>query len=252
MLTTDLHSQWKEEYYAPFSGWDFSHLDGRWKSDFPPWDYRGTVVKLVKQSKALLDIGTGGGEFLASLSPLPAHTRATEGWQPNVAVARAKLEPLGVKVMETDETDILPFDDGEFDTVLNTHASFKETEVFRVLKPGGTYLTQQVGGLNLQDFAQAFETDVSSNFKKLTYDYWRQAIQNAGFQIIIDEEWRGPMEFMDVGAIAYYIKAVPWTAPGFDIDKNMRHLDELQRQLDAGEKLAFTQIRFLFQAQKPC
>jgi len=34
-------------------------------------------------------MGTGGGEFLASLAPLPMHTSATEAYPPNVEIARA-------------------------------------------------------------------------------------------------------------------------------------------------------------------
>ena len=247
-----LHSQWKKEYEAPFSGWDFSYLNGRLIFEYPPWDYAGQAKQLVNQSEALLDMDTGGGEFLASLAPLPAHTRATESWKPNISVARVKLEPLGVKVMETDDTLNLPFSDGEFDTVINRHGSFKATEVFRVLKPGGTFLTQQVAGNNLQDFAGEFETGIPIPFLKETLDYWKQEIQDAGFELIMAEEWQGNQEFKDVGAIAYYIKAIPWTAPGFDIEKNMKDLDKLQHKLDNGERLIFTQGRFLFHAQKPC
>ncbi len=30
---------WKREEQYPFSGWDFSHLDGRMLEDQPPWSY---------------------------------------------------------------------------------------------------------------------------------------------------------------------------------------------------------------------
>jgi SAM-dependent methyltransferase len=248
----DLHAQWKKEYEAPFSGWDFSYLKGRWSLESPPWNYEEMVSQLTKKTTALLDIDTGGGEFLASLTPLPTHTRATEGWKPNVSVARAKLEPLGVKVIETHESDMcLPFGDAEFDLVINRHGSFKPAEIFRILKPGGIFLTQQVAGNNLRDFAEAFDTGIPLPFLKETFEYYKQEFQSAGFKLIKTEEWRGKQEFFDVGAIAYYVKAIPWTAPGFDIEKNMKDLDKLQHKLDDGERLIFTQGRFLFQAQKP-
>ena len=246
----DLHSLWKKEYETPFSGWDFSYLEDRLIFEYPPWDYGKLAKQLIKKSKALLDIGTGGGEFLASLAPLPVHTCATEAWKPNVAIAKAKLEPMGVKVMEIDEKGRLPFSDGEFDTIIDRHAYFTPAEIFRVLRPGGTFLTQQVGGSNLQDFAEAFDTNTP--YKHLTFNYWKQEIKDAGFGTIKAEEWRGKQEFKDIGAIVYYIKATPWQAPGFDINKNMPQLDELQHKLDAGEKLIYTQIRFLYQAEKPC
>lgn len=245
----DLHHQWKKEYETPFSGWDFSDLNGRWVDENPPWDYKKIARQLVEKSRALLDMGTGGGEILASLAPLPEHTIATEGWASNVPVATARLEPLGAKMLEFDESNQLPFRDREFDTVLNRHSAFNPTEVFRILKSGGTFLTQQVGGNNLQDFAEAFDT--KPQYQVSTLAAMKRELQNADFVIKQAEEWYGKMKFFDVGAIVYFIKAIPWTVPGFSIDKNTHHLEKLHRKLESGEKLVFTQIRFLFQAEKP-
>ena len=248
----ELHSKWKKEYEAPFSGWDFSHLKNRLIDENPPWDYREMAAELVRKSTAVLDMGTGGGEFLSSFTPLPEYTVAIEGWHPNVAVAKSRLEPLGARVLEADGMKHLPFENEEFDLVLNRHSDFTAEEVFRVLKPVGTFLTQQVGGNNLQDFAEAFEIDTPLPFLKETFDYWKQEIQEAGFKLIKAEEWRGKMEFMDVGAIVYFIKAIPWTVPDFNFEKHFHHLEKLQHRLDGGERLVYTQVRYLFQAEKPC
>lgn len=40
-------------------------------------------------------MGTGGGEFLAGLQPLPPHTCATEGYPPNIPIAQQRLKRLG-------------------------------------------------------------------------------------------------------------------------------------------------------------
>ena len=65
----------------------------------PFWGYRGMVQKRMKGIDSMLDMGTGGGEFLASLKDLPAKTYATESYVPNILIATARLEPLGVKVV---------------------------------------------------------------------------------------------------------------------------------------------------------
>ena len=248
-IADDLYSQWKKEYEAPFSGWDFSHLDNRLIAENPPWDYREMAKELMGQSKALLDMGTGGGELLASLAPFPDHTIATESWAPNVPVARAKLESMGVQVVEVKDEDDTPFKDGEFDTVLNRHSDFNAAEIFRILKNGGTFLTQQVGGNNLQDLAEEFNATLP--YEELTYDYWQREIRDADLVLKQAKEWQGEMEFMDVGAIIYFIKAIPWQVPGFDIDRDIHYLEKLHQKLEKGERLVFTQVRFLFQAQKP-
>ncbi|TDC76560.1 class I SAM-dependent methyltransferase [Streptomyces hainanensis] len=99
----------------------------------------------VAAADRLLDVDTGGGELLASLGPLPRHSWATEGWPPNVAVARERLEPLGVTVLPTPGSEALPLPDASVDVVLNRHGRLAAREVARVLRPGGVLLTQQVG-----------------------------------------------------------------------------------------------------------
>src|SRR5687768_7435342 len=88
------------EFNRPSTGWNFSYLKGRMeeKLNLLPWDYEATVRSKLLGAKGLLDMGTGSGEFLASLSPLPQDTCATESWAPNIAIARQRLGPLGVTV----------------------------------------------------------------------------------------------------------------------------------------------------------
>jgi tRNA G46 methylase TrmB len=84
---------------AAFSGWDFSYLRGRMVEGGTPWRYADRVRARLMGLPALLDLGTGGGEFLATLAPLPPSTVATEGYPPNVDVARKRLALLGVEVV---------------------------------------------------------------------------------------------------------------------------------------------------------
>ena len=70
MKENELIQTWKaEEEIAHIHGWDFSHIDGRYMegTDFP-WDYRQVIREYLKPKKKLLDIDTGGGEFLLSLN----------------------------------------------------------------------------------------------------------------------------------------------------------------------------------------
>ncbi len=44
-------------------GWDFSYLHGRSTEEEVTWNYRGIVQEAMAKVGALLDMGTGGGEF---------------------------------------------------------------------------------------------------------------------------------------------------------------------------------------------
>ena len=74
---------WFEEEVKSLEGCDFSHLTGRWKSDPLPWDYGAIIKHYHHSSNKLLDLGTGGGEFLLTLAHLDDCTFVTEGYPPN-------------------------------------------------------------------------------------------------------------------------------------------------------------------------
>lgn len=99
-----LVSRWKaEEAIAHIHGWDFSHIHGRYtEQDDPPWDYRTVVQEFLCPERNLLDIDTGGGEFLLSLGHPCENTAATENYPPNVTLCREVLAPLGIDFRPSD------------------------------------------------------------------------------------------------------------------------------------------------------
>ena len=100
-------------------------------------------------------MGTGDGGMLAGLGPPPPLIGAYEEWLPTVDTAVATLRPLGVHVVvalgSDDNTTVertrpgLPFAHEAFEIVLNRHEAFDAIEVRRIARPGGTFVTQQVG-----------------------------------------------------------------------------------------------------------
>jgi len=52
-----------------FSGWDFSYISdtGRVRSSLLSWSYASLVIPHMQEATSMLDMGTGGGEFLAKL-----------------------------------------------------------------------------------------------------------------------------------------------------------------------------------------
>ncbi len=74
-MKNKLYEFWKQEEAHAFGGWDFSYLDGRWEDGKLPWGYKKMVLSYLKPSDYLLDMGTGGGEFLLTLN------HPTKTWQ---------------------------------------------------------------------------------------------------------------------------------------------------------------------------
>jgi hypothetical protein len=246
-----LVESWKQEEAWPFSGWDFSHLEGRMLEEHPPWDYMQRAAELMGRSSAVLDMATGGGERLLALRPhWPAKVVATEGYAPNVTVAMERLGPLGVQVVDarTGTQDPMPFDDGEFDLVLNRHSGTNPSALVRVLAPGGTFLTQQVHGLTVQDLIAHFGAEPLWPYATCERKVAR--LEAVGLEIVTVRDWQGLLSFTDVGAVVYYLKAVPWLVEGFGVETHLEALLALQRRLERGEPLAFADRKYFIEARK--
>lgn len=248
MPTDEGLSQWKRDAVAPFEGWDFSYLKGRMVEAEPPWDYLALARSAVRTAHDILDVATGGGEMFSSLAPFPGRAAAVEGFEPNLAVARRRLEPLGVSVHYGDTRSGMPFGDETFDLVLNRHGEFRAAEMHRILKHGGVFLTQQVGGDNLADLAEAFAAQLA--YPDNTLARAREDLGALGCTIRRAEEWRGAVTFLDVGALVYFLKAIPWVIPGFEVETHRQHLAALQTRARSGRQLQFTYVRFLLIAER--
>lgn len=248
-----LKTQWlQEERIAHIHGWDFSHISGRYEvyRDLP-WDYGVIVRQYLSPDAKLLDIDTGGGEFLLSLKHPYENTSTTEGYPPNVELCRSVLVPLGIDFREAADVSQLPFTDNSFDIVINRHGDFLEKELFRILKPGGVFVTQQVGAENDRALV-----DLLLPHTRLPYpeQYRQKAVKrfaDAGFQILRSEEAFPKIKFYDVGALVWFARIIEWEFPGFSVEACLDNLCRAQEILDREGVIEASAHRFLLVAAKP-
>ncbi|ACZ83117.1 class I SAM-dependent methyltransferase [Streptosporangium roseum] len=232
-------------------GWDFSWLDGRATEERPSWGYSRLVAERMAQASAALDVETGGGEVLAGVPRLAPLTVATESWPPNVALATERLRPRGVAVVATGDERRLPFGDGAFDLVTSRHpVTTWWEEISRVLQPGGTYFSQQVGprtAIEVTEFFMGPQPVGSGRDPERA----RAVAEAAGLEVrdLRLESLR--MVFHDIGAVIYFLRKVIWIVPGFTVDHYRTELKALHDRIQAdGPFLAHT-TRFLIEARKP-
>ena len=253
MNRNELKERWlQEEQIAHIHGWDFSHLHSRYEEEQDiPWDYEKIVRRYLRNDMKLLDYDTGGGEFLLTLGHPYENTAATEGFPPNVELCREKLSPLGIDLKECTDPAHLPFEDGSFDIVINRHGDFCPEELSRVLKPGGLFITQQVGGQYDRDLVRMVLPDLEEPFPDLNLPVQRGAFERAGFEILRAEEFFGNICFYDVGAFVWFARIIEWEFPDFSVDRCFDRLLKLQEQIDEKGVIKGTTHRYLIVARKP-
>lgn len=247
----ELLTGWRRAAAEPFQGWDFSRLSGRMVDQPTPWSYRDLVGSAMRAATSVLDLGTAAGEVLLSMQPdWPTRVLATEGWPPNVPLARAALEPHGVQVLAYDaDTDRrLPLADAELDLIIDRHEVY-DAEVARVLRPGGRFITQQVGHRNLCELATILgPAQIPAT---VTLDGLSGLLTEAGMVIERAEDWIGQTTFSDVAALVCFLSTVPFTAPAdFTVDDYAEPLLRLHAAGPArGKPVRFSQHRFLIIAR---
>lgn len=247
----DLIAYWQEEELKSMTGWDFSYLDGRIVEQPLPWEYKSLIDKVLKPGHRLLDMGTGGGEFLLSLNHEPRRTTVTEGYPPNIELCRKKLGPLGITVVEALDDLNLDIPSSSMDVVVNRHESYIASEVFRILKPGGFFITQQVGAFNNLEFSNKLLRINRQAVREYMLDYHKREVEKAGFSVSFSNECMTDVTFLDVGALVYFASIIEWEFPGFSVDKVTGELLQMHRQIEAGQKVVSQEHRFVMVAHKP-
>lgn len=249
-------AEWKalwsaEEARAHVHGWDFSPIRGRFEEEHDlPWEYRALVRQYLREDMALLDYDTGGGEFLLSLCHPSARTAATEGYPPNVRLCQETLSPLGIDFRECSDPGAVPFPAESFDLILNRHGAFDPAELFRLLKPGGRFLTEQVGEDNDRDLVERVLPGTPKPFPHRNLREQRAAFERAGFQILRGEEAFRPILFHDVGAFVWFARVIQWEFPGFSVERCFDRLLSMQAELETSGEVRGTIHRYLILAQK--
>ncbi|TLZ44246.1 MAG: class I SAM-dependent methyltransferase [Methanobacteriota archaeon] len=231
-----------------FSGWQLALYAPRDLDPPEPWKYELRATELLETAVSVIDMGTGGGEVFGDLCmTFQGRAVATEPWKVNAPVAAARLKPQGIAVVRCGSL-LLPFRNGSFDLVLNRHEELEPAEVARVLSPGGTLLTQQVGRAWSQELRDFFPRMQDSGD---LFTRYQAGLRDSGLRIVqaMTHDWRAAYRrFED---LVYVLCVAPWTIPDFDpLDRDLGALRKAEESLSTENGILLTESRFLIEARK--
>jgi SAM-dependent methyltransferase len=182
----------------PRTGWDFSRM--RTRRAPVPWDYGEVVARYLGPSDEVLDVGTGDGRQFARLAgkfrrglgidtdPEMIRLAAQEHSGPSLEfrVGSARLEGLT----------------GAFPVIINRHATIDLGAVVAHLKPGGYFITQQVGERNMTCVKEALgqPADVPAISS--------QALAGAGLRVAAFCEYDVEYVVCDIESLVFWLNAL--------------------------------------------
>jgi len=147
-------------------GWDFSALHD--DCDPVPWSYQDIARRYLSPLHRVLDIGTGSGEHFLALADYfgsgvgidadPEMVALAEENTPSAVSCRVKFLAMDAAALE--------FPAASFDVVLARHAPADPAEVVRVLRPGGVFITQQIGARNHHNITALFGCGPDGRYRR--------------------------------------------------------------------------------------
>jgi len=243
------------------SGLDDAPVDDRLTIDSPEWDYPALAREVVLGSTgAVLDIGTGDGDFFAGLGPLPKGSAATEVG-PAFLTARRRLEPIGVDVRRVEPSwagdVLLPFFDGQYSAVLSRFSAIDPDEVGRVLEPGGTFLTEQVDTRDGIVLNKALGVPLGWDPDGVTVDVISDGLVASGLEVVEATEYAGTRTFKDLSSVLWYLRTAAWQVPDLAdlspaaVARHEAGLRALHMHFATGNELVDEAPRILVKARRP-
>jgi SAM-dependent methyltransferase len=182
----------------PRTGWDFSGM--RTLRAPVPWDYGEVVARYLAPSDEVLDVGTGDGRQFARLA---GKFRRGLGIDTDPEMIRlAEREHSGPGLEFRVGSARLEGVTKSFPVIINRHATIDLGAVAAHLKPGGYFITQQVGERNMacvrETLGQAPGVPEISS----------EALAGAGLRVVAFCEYDVEYVVCDVESLVFWLNAL--------------------------------------------
>jgi SAM-dependent methyltransferase len=201
------------------NGWDFSKIKST--SIGVQWDFYEEVKQICKPNDILLDIGTGGGEKVLGIASSILLLVGIDNSNGMIKTAKSNLKKsrvANVQFIQMTSED-LQFPNNFFDVISSCHAPFIASEVAKVLKEGGTFLTQQVSEADKLNLKQAFGRGQSfEEVDGALKDKYIQELKKAGFVEVHSFDYNAIEYYQRPEDLIFLLKHTP-TIPNFGQEK---------------------------------
>jgi SAM-dependent methyltransferase len=144
----------------------------------------------------------------------------------------------------------LPFGHCSFDLVASRHpVATAWFEIARVLAPGGTYFSQQVGPGSVRELTDFMMGPQPVNEAR-SAERASKSAKATGFVVCQIRRQSLETVFYDVAAVVHFLRKVPWIVPGFNTRAYRDRLEALHALIqDSGSFVAHAQS-FLIEATR--
>lgn len=207
------------EKVGRLNGWNFSQV--KKVAEGVEWDFFKEVAQRCKKSDLLLDIGTGGGEAVLSMSDaallligIDLSTGMIETAKQNVA----NSNKTNVRFIHMD-AESLQLPQNFINVVSCRHSPFSAAEIARVLVTDGVFLTQQVSEDDKKNITHAFGRGQKSVEDGTLKNKYILELTEAGFSDVQSFEYDATEYYETYEDLVFLLKYTP-IIPNFGQNEN--------------------------------
>ena len=88
------------------------------------------------------------------------------------------------------------------------------------------------------------------NWPFFNLDFVLQKVQQTNLTVLSVQEWEGLVQFKDVGAVVYFLKAIPWFVDNFSVERYFPNLLKLQEEYQTKGILSFHSKYLMMEVNK--
>ena len=213
------------------------------QQSMPIYSSAEIVSRYLNEQTHLAVISLDGGEYVSSFEKLPPITYTVEA---QYEKAEERLAKRNVKVTRLTDEGKLPFKDERLDVVVNELTNFDKYDLYRVVKPGGYILVNQLGSDNYQELINVFlpfklhgHWDLESGSKSLS---------EIGLEIVDGVEEHGYVRFNSLTSFIHFMKQI--TRVDVTQDRFMNFYGQVLKQIKEKSYFELTTHRFMVVARK--
>lgn len=213
------------------------------QQSMPIYSSQEIVSKYLNEQTHLAAISLDGGDYISSFENLPPITYAVEA---QFEKAEEKLSSQNIKVTRLTSEGKLPFKDERLDVVVNELANYDKYDLYRVVKPGGYILVNQLGSDNYRELINTFlpfrlhgRWDLESGSRTLS---------EIGLEIVDGVEEHGYVRFNSLTSFIHFMKEI--TRVDISQDRFVNFYGHVLKQIKEKNYYELTTHRFMVVARK--
>ena len=237
-------------------GWNFSKINPMVENP-SGFNYYKQVVEFLNEDSVVLDIGCGSAEKAVRFFSLAKEIYETDNEPAMLEKAKANAKKYyenspknanKFKFQVMDCNGKFPFDDGMFDVVVSRHCGANMSEVFRVLKPGGVFVSEDYWCDDCLELKQMFGRGQGFGGQPL-YTFVFAECEKAGFSEIKLIRFEQFEYYKSVEELEFLLSHTP-TLNGFDKEKDSATLEKYVEKFTTEKGIKLSRRLYVFILKK--